>query len=342
MAAKKLFCIGNPLLDISADVDQAFLDKYGVTLNNAILCEEKHLPVFADLVANHSPQYIAGGATQNTARVCQWQTNVAGAVSYAGSIGKDEFGQKLKDAAAADGLTTLYKENEGVATGTCAVLINGGERSLMANLAAAEKYTIDHTESAPVQAAIKAADFYYIAGFVLTHSADSIMHVCKHSHENGKTMIMNCSAPFLFQVPPFLAAFKEAWEYLDIVVGNESEAEVMGQAFGFSETDVKGIALAAAKMPKKNGDKKRMVVITQGALSTIVATPDGVEEFPVPSGVKVVDTNGAGDAFVGGFLSQLITGKDIAECVRGGNYGANAIIQQSGCKCPGVPKFQWC
>jgi hypothetical protein len=25
-------------------VDQAFLDKYGVTLNNAILCEEKHLP----------------------------------------------------------------------------------------------------------------------------------------------------------------------------------------------------------------------------------------------------------------------------------------------------------
>jgi hypothetical protein len=78
-----------------SDVDQAFLDKYGVTLNNAILCEEKHLPVFADLVANKSPQYIAGGATQNTARVCQWQTNAAGAVSYAGSIGKDEFGQKV-------------------------------------------------------------------------------------------------------------------------------------------------------------------------------------------------------------------------------------------------------
>jgi sugar/nucleoside kinase (ribokinase family) len=42
------------------------------------------------------------------------------------------------------------------------------------------------------------------------------------------------AAPFLFQVPPFLAAFKEAWEYLDIVVGNESEAEAMGQAFGFA------------------------------------------------------------------------------------------------------------
>jgi hypothetical protein len=29
---------------VTPDVDQAFLDKYGVTLNNAILGEEKHLP----------------------------------------------------------------------------------------------------------------------------------------------------------------------------------------------------------------------------------------------------------------------------------------------------------
>ena len=98
-----------------------------------------------------------------------------------------------------------------------------------------------------------------------------------------------------------------------------------------------GIALAAAKMPKKNGDKKRMVVITQGALSTIVATPDGVEEFPVPSGVKVVDTNGAGDAFVGGFLSRLSMGADLATCVSAGNYAARQIIQVSGCKIPSYP-----
>jgi hypothetical protein len=84
--------------------------------------KKQHLPVFEDLVANKSPQYIAGGATQNTARVAQWQAsarrcrersyllsrecshvnchmpcqvNTAGAVTYAGSIGKDAFGQKV-------------------------------------------------------------------------------------------------------------------------------------------------------------------------------------------------------------------------------------------------------
>ncbi|EKX37642.1 hypothetical protein GUITHDRAFT_144908 [Guillardia theta CCMP2712] len=330
--AKKLFCIGNPLLDISADVDQAFLDKYGVKLNNAILCEEKHIPVFDDLVNNHKVQYIAGGATQNTARVAQWQINQPGAVTYAGSIGKDKFGEKLKEAAAADGLTTLYYEAEGTPTGTCAVLVSGGERSLMANLAAAEKYTIAWTQSKPVQDAIAAAQMYYIAGFVLTHSADSIMHVAKHAHDNNKTMIMNTSAPFLFEVPPFFNAFKEAWEYLDIVVGNESEAAAMGKAFGFSATSVKEIAIEAAKLPKKNSSKPRMVVITQGSECTIVATPEGATEYPVTKVDKVVDTNGAGDAFCGGFFAGLMLGKSIEDSVKCGHYTAGVVIQRSGCQ----------
>ena len=64
--------MGNPLLDISSDVPQEVLDKYEVQLNNAILAEEKHLPIYKDLVDNYSPQYIAGGATQNSIRVAQW------------------------------------------------------------------------------------------------------------------------------------------------------------------------------------------------------------------------------------------------------------------------------
>jgi adenosine kinase len=53
----------------------------------------------------------------------------------------------------------------------------------------------------------------------------------------------------------------------------------------------------------------------------------------------LVDTNGAGDAFVGGYISQLVQGADVAKCCAAGNYAANKIIQESGCKCPGVPSF---
>lgn len=57
---------------------------------------------------------------------------------------------------------------------------------------------------------------------------------------------------------------------------------------------------------------------------------------------KLVDTNGAGDAFVGGFLSQLVVGKDLPECVRAGNYAANVVIQRSGATVPDTPEdFVW-
>ena len=46
-----------------------------------------------------------------------------------------------------------------------------------------------------------------------------------------------------------------------------------------------------------------------------------------------------GDAFVGGFLSQLVHGKAIEECVRAGCYASNVVIQRSGCTYPEKPDF---
>lgn len=53
MATKFVLGMGNPLLDISAVVDQAFLDKYGIKLNDQILAEEKHAPMYADLETSY-------------------------------------------------------------------------------------------------------------------------------------------------------------------------------------------------------------------------------------------------------------------------------------------------
>lgn len=46
-----------------------------------------------------------------------------------------------------------------------------------------------------------------------------------------------------------------------------------------------------------------------------------------------------GDAFVGGFLSQLVQEKPIEECVRAGCYASHVIIQRSGCTYPEKPEF---
>ena len=65
--------MGNPLLDISADVPEDMLTKYDVKLDSAILAEEKHMPIYQELVESYNATFIAGGATQNSEseRGCQ-------------------------------------------------------------------------------------------------------------------------------------------------------------------------------------------------------------------------------------------------------------------------------
>jgi hypothetical protein len=46
MAAKcSVFCLGNPLLDIQVLNGEKYLEKYGLKSNDAILAEEKHMPM---------------------------------------------------------------------------------------------------------------------------------------------------------------------------------------------------------------------------------------------------------------------------------------------------------
>ena len=63
--------MGNPLLDIQATVAAGYLDKYGLESNNQILAEDKHLPIYKELVSWFPVDYFPGGATLNSIRVAQ-------------------------------------------------------------------------------------------------------------------------------------------------------------------------------------------------------------------------------------------------------------------------------
>ncbi|RID67903.1 hypothetical protein BRARA_C00104 [Brassica rapa] len=257
-----LLGMGNPLLDISAVVDEAFLTKYDVKLNNAILAEEKHLPMYDEMSSKFNVEYIAGGATQNSIKVAQWMLQIPGATSYMGSIGKDKYGEAMKKDATAAGLNVHYYEDESAPTGTCGVCVVGGERSLIANLSAANCYKVDHLKKPENWALVEKAKFYYIAGFFLTVSPESIQLVSEHAAANNKVFTMNLSAPFICEF------FKDAQEkflpYMDFVFGNETEAITFSRVHGWETEDVEQIAIKISQLPKATGTYKRTTVITQG------------------------------------------------------------------------------
>ncbi len=66
-----------------------------------------------------------------------------------------------------------------------------------------------------------------------------------------------------------------------------------------------------------------------------------MREFPVDPlpRAQIVDTNGAGDSFVGAFLAALVQGGSIDECVRAGCFLSREVVQRSGCTFPEQNEF---
>jgi adenosine kinase len=93
---------------------------------------------------------------------------------------------------------------------------------------------------------------------------------------------------------------------------------------------------------EKVGSRPRIAILTNGPAPTIVATGslDGGEvtvvEYPVPAlaAGELLDTNGAGDSFVGAFLAEYYLDKSIADCVKAGTLLSTEVVKRSGCTFP--------
>jgi len=323
--------IGNPLLDISATVTDEYLERYGLKSNNAILAEEKHLPIYEEIVKG-KVDYIAGGAAQNTARVAEWFLGNK-ATAYIGCIGKDANGNTLRQVTEAAGVQTHYLVDEKAVTGTCAVLLSHKERSLVTNLGAANNYNISHFQTPEIQAVVSKAKVFYSTGYFITVSTDTLVAMGKHAAEHDKAFLYNLSAPFVIQF--FFEQLSTVLPYVDVVFANDDEARVLGKQLNWGE-DLAVIAEKLAHFTKVSTTRSRMVVFTQGSKPTIVYFEGQVTEYPVPHvpAEEIVDTNGAGDSFAGGFVAGYVKGASTAKCVEAGHYAAGLVIRRSGCALP--------
>ena len=340
-----LFGICNPLLDISAEVPLSLLEKYTIVPKTASLAEERHASLFSELVNDYAVEYIAGGAGQNSMRCAQWMLQKPGATTYVGCVGDDEFARQLKAAATADGVDAQYLVEPSFPTGTCAVLIHDKDRSLVANLGAANHYKKSHLDSALIRSKFEQARVFYATGFFLTVSPESLVAIGEYAESTSKIFTFNISAEFL--VHAFMDPLQKVLPYADVVFANETEAAAYGRARGWGE-DLAHITQQIAACDSRahkhaSKDRKRMMITTRGPLSAFVSIAgEPCIEFPaqvVPE-PEIVDTNGAGDAFVGGFLAYYVLNAPLATCMAAGHYAASQCIRQSGAKFPGKPTFQ--
>lgn len=329
----KVLGLGNPLLDIQVTGNEELLKKYDLKANDAILAEDKHMPIYEELV-KMPVTYVAGGAAQNAIRGAQYILP-ANSTVYFGCVGDDSSANQLRAANDAEGVKSEYMVDNKTSTGVCGVIITEHHRSLVTHLGAANNYTTAHMSEPSNWAFAEQAEFFYVGGYHLTVCVDAIRKLGEEAVAKNKAFVMNLSAPFLCSF--FKDQMTQVQEYWDYLIGNESEALAWAEAHGLETKDIAEIAVAIQRLPKKNTKRERVVVITQGPDETILVdgskAPVKFPVNPIPE-EKFVDTNGAGDAFSGGFLAYLVLGKPLEECVKAGQWLAALSIESVGPRFP--------
>ncbi|MET0967441.1 MAG: sugar kinase [Nakamurella sp.] len=126
------------------------------------------------------------------------------------------------------------------------------------------------------------------------------------------------------QAAPVLARIAAAVDL--IFAGPEEAALLLGwQPTGGPATvhDGEQLARGLAKLGPAT------VVVKLGSLGAVGLSADTVHHAPA-SPITVIDAVGAGDAFVAGYLSELVTGGSVVECLDMGNTLGGAVCQQPG------------
>lgn len=276
---------GNPLLDITADVDPKFLEKYELDANTQYMANEKTLPLFKELESMPGKKMVPGGSSQNAIRAAQWALNVPGITAFSGCVGEDEFGREQREILKREGVTCLYDTTTAEPTGTCAALITGKNRCLVANIGAANCFQVSHLLHGSLPEYIRAAKVFYCESFFVTVSMHSLLFAAHHAlHHAGKYFAMNLSAKWVIESQ--LVCLLELLPYADLVFCNEDEARCFARQMKWKEeVDVSTIASNIALLPKLDATKRRIVCITQGADPVILA----VARFDVDEEKKEVE-----------------------------------------------------
>lgn len=160
--------------------------------------------------------------------------------------------------------------------------------------------------------------------------------------KRNKIVILTLSAVFMVKV--HFDKILEIANLSDIVVSNIEEMEV------FAGTEGEGYKEILEKSFKKLKEGDRLFVCTDGGKGVVVSKYNYkkdmvdfiMQSFPEPIKTEdIVDLNGAGDAFLGGFLSQYMKGRSLNACCRAGNDASHIILKNVGCTFPKDLKIEF-
>ena len=342
----KYMSFGSPLMDCIADVSKEFMERNEIELNSTIHKKLGEIKFLNEFLTQHEIQLIPGGCQFNAMRVFNWmltkdKTDVVGFLGSVGEMGN--YGDTYQDLLMKENIVPVFETIENETTGLCLVMCCDRDRAhitdLGASISISEEWVNRNWDK------FKEVKLIYTELFILKTKREICFKLAELGLRDETYYGFNLPSDFFLK--NFTNDIEQLCEYADIIFANESEALLFCKLLNFetgSNETIEDIALQLCKnIPKKNKNKKRIVVVTCGPhpayccqydhIKNEVVFQDSFEVVDVPE-EEIVDTNGAGDSFAGGFLSQFMKGKTLDKCMRAGHWAASVIIKRRGCQIP--------
>lgn len=235
----------------------------------------------------------------NPVNVAVYLARLGEETSYTGVVGNDKYGDIMIDALNSKGVDTSHIKK-----------VNGNTAITKVELIDGERVFGDYYEGVLSDFKLTENDIDFLSNH------DLVVSGLWGKVENELYKIKNNGVPIAFD---FATKFDDP--VVNIAIPN------VDYAFFACDEDESEALRSFMKEMHSNGPK--LVVVTLGERGSICY--DGIDFYKY--GIKecnVVDTMGAGDSYIAGFLRGIMMGKEIEECMKLGAENSSVTLQYKG------------
>ena len=313
-AAFDVVGLGNAIVDVIAQADEAFIAQQGLRKGGMTL---------ADTAASEALYAAMGPATEmsggSAANTMAGIASLGGRPAFFGRVRDDRLGAVFTRDIRAVGVTyDTPPARSGEATGRCLILVTAdAERTMQTFLGASTQFGPEDID----EDIVRNSEIAYLEGYLFdpAPARAAFYKAAQAAHAAGRKVALSLSDAFC--VDRHRAEIRTLVDgHIDILFANEEEIVSLYETRDFAGAldAVRGRCEIAALTRSEKG-------------SVILSGGDAVEVAAEPV-ANVVDTTGAGDLYAAGFLHGLSRGRSPAECGRTGGLCAAEVIGHFGAR----------
>ena len=280
------------------------------SLNMDLFIDVARLPAPGETVVGKNFRRSPGGKGANQASAI---ARLGYPVTMIGAVGRDALGDELIATLGQQGVgVDAIARRNGVASGTALIVLDAAGQNQIV-IAAGANGTLATADIAGCAALLHRSRAVIAQ---LETPLAAVEAALRAAREAGAVAVLNPA--------PFAPGCEALLPLCDWLLPNETEASKLA---GFEVRDLDSAARAARRI--REAGRALNVLVTLGAAGAWLDTPEFSGHIPAFV-VKAVDTVGAGDAFVGAFVTRLVEGAAPREAARFASAAAAIAVTRPG------------